>query len=86
MNRALRNKLGAIHSDRRAKDITDGELNMQICGNINERLSVEKSKPNYIFRTWDDGTEAKTEKKLQPVKWYVRQAKEAWTYPITKRR
>ena len=65
MNRALRNKLGDCHSDRRAKDITDGELNMQICGAINERLSVEKSKPICIFRMWDDGTtEATTEKKL----------------------
>ena len=64
MNRALRNKLGACHSDRRAKGITDGELNMQICGAINERPSVEKSKPICIFRTWDDGTEARTEKKL----------------------
>lgn len=64
MNRALRDKLGACHSDRRAKDITDGELNMQICGAINERPSAEKSKPICIFSMWDDGTEAGTEKRL----------------------
>lgn len=37
---------------------------MQICGAINERPSVEKSKPICIFRTWDDGAEARTGKKL----------------------
>lgn len=60
----LKNKLGGCHSDRRAKDITDGELHMQIYRGINERPRVEKNKPIRVFRTWDDDAEVKTEKKL----------------------
>ena len=64
MNRALKNKLGACHSDRRAKDTTDGELYMQIHGGINDGPRVENNKPICHFKTLEDGTEAKTEKKL----------------------
>ena len=53
---------------------------MQICGAVNERPRVEKSKPICIFRTWDNGIEAKTEKKLQLMKGYACQAKEAEIY------
>lgn len=35
---------------------------MQIRGGINEWPSVEKNMPICVFRTWDDGAEAKTEK------------------------
>lgn len=41
---------------------------MQIRGILSERPSVEKNKPICVFRTWDDGTEAKTENKLLSVK------------------
>lgn len=64
MNRVLKNKLGACHSNTRAKDTTDGELYMQMHGGMNQRPSVEISKPICVFRTWDGGVEAKTEKKL----------------------
>lgn len=64
MNRTLKNKLGVCHSDRRARDTTDGELYMQTHGGINDGSDVENNEPICPFRTWDDGTEAKTEKKL----------------------
>lgn len=55
-------------------------------GGINQRPCVEKNKPICVFKTQDDDTEAKTEKKLLLVKGYACQAKEAAIYPVTSRK
>ena len=44
---------------------------MQTHRGINDGSGVENNEPICPFRIWDDGTEAKTEKKLQPVKGYA---------------
>ena len=44
---------------------------MKLQGSINGRPTIEDYKPTCHFRTWDDGTEAKTQKKLWPVGSYM---------------